>query len=392
MYNLILIDDDTVALRHLSKLFEWENFDFTLSAIFTNGKAAMDYIAQNHVDLVITDIKMPAKNGLDLAKECLELYPDTHFILLSAYRDFSYAQKAISYNVIDYITKPFNIPDIEESIRKAQKKLSSLKKEPFVSKSTLAVQQNIFSHILCGAIKDKEQLKTELNKIGLSERIMDNNCAIITIKFKDFKNFLENSWKYGIQRLHNAISLIYGTDENVFSSLIKYDFDIVEFILINKKGDDNFEIALNKYLQEFKYNMKSIFNLDFSDVEINSFSTVTEAAKKSFASKSIIEKAKQYISEHYGENISLKDIASQVSLSPIYFSAFFKQHTNENFSDYLKKVRLEKALELLVNTDIPITSICTMVGYKNITYFYNLIKLQTGMTPNVYRTFHIQKR
>lgn len=93
MYNLILIDDDTVALRHLSKLFEWENFGFTLSAIFTNGKAAMDYIAQNHVDLVITDIKMPAKNGLDLAKECLELYPDTHFILLSAYRDFSYAAK-----------------------------------------------------------------------------------------------------------------------------------------------------------------------------------------------------------------------------------------------------------------------------------------------------------
>ena len=390
MYKLILVDDDTVALRSLSEVFEWEKFGFTLLSTFTNGTAAMDFISQNLVDLVVTDIKMPALDGLEMAKNCFDRYPNTHFILISAYRDFSYAQKAISYNVIDYLTKPLSIPAMEEAMHKAHKKLSE-NKAPATSNSALAVQQNIFSHILCGDIKDKEHLKSELNTIGLDESVLDNNCAIVTIQFLGFQNFVKNIWKYGLTRLYNAISLAQETEENIFSSIMRFESDTVEFIMFSKTGNGNFEDNIQNYLKKFRSNVKTIFNLEFEISSISYYPSVTEAAEKRFLSSSIITKAKLYIEEHFGENISLKDIASLVSLSPIYFSAFFKQHTNENFSDYLKNVRLHKAIELLENTDIPVSSVCTMVGYKNITHFYNLIKAQTGMTPNEYRNFKSTK-
>ncbi len=388
MHNLILIEDDVVALRHLSKIFDWEDLGFTLSGIFTNGKAAMEYIDKNPVDLVITDIKMPAKSGLELAEECFEKYPHIRFILISAFRDFSYAQQAIRYNVIDYITKPFNISDFEKTLLKAAGVISHPKREAFADKNTLAVQQNIFSHILCGEIKNEEKLKDELNKIGLDEGILQNNCCLIIIKFKDFQMFLESSWKYGQERLYNAISLIYGTSEEVFSSIIKCDEDTLELIVINTDNRENLSETSEELIKKFEANLKSILNLEISEKSIIPFESVMDAAKKTLSSKSLIEKAKLYISNHFGETLSLKDIAAHVSLNPIYFSSFFKQQTGENFSDYLKNYRLKKALELLKNTDIPIVSICTMVGYKNTTHFYNLIKAHTNMTPNEYREYY----
>ena len=140
--------------------------------------------------------------------------------------------------------------------------------------------------------------------------------------------------------------------------------------------------------------MNSLLNLKCEEVSEEFYPSIysikQQYSDKDTSQKDIVERAKTYIKKHSSENISLKDVADHISLSPIYFGAFFKQHTGENFSNYLKNVRLEKALDYLKNTDMPISTICESVGYKNTTYFYDLIRLRTGMTPNEYRT-HYQK-
>lgn len=99
----------------------------------------------------------------------------------------------------------------------------------------------------------------------------------------------------------------------------------------------------------------------------------------------VMKKATDYIKEHYVENITLADVANHVALSSGYLSSIFKQNTGEKFIDYLSKIRIEKAKELLINSNIKITSVANLVGYKDPQYFHRVFKLYSGTTPSKFR-------
>ena len=120
---------------------------------------------------------------------------------------------------------------------------------------------------------------------------------------------------------------------------------------------------------------------DFLNEQISNLKKVTAAS-----SENIMEKAIDYIKKHYTENITLADVSHYVALSPGYFSSMFKQYTNEKFIDYISKLRINKAIDLLVNSNIKITAISNLVGYKDAQYFHRVFKLYTGNTPSKYRT------
>lgn len=95
--------------------------------------------------------------------------------------------------------------------------------------------------------------------------------------------------------------------------------------------------------------------------------------------------ALKYIDDNYGNFISLEKVAEVIGLNPVYLSYLFKKIKKENFSEYLNKVRLEKAEELLRNSTLRIGEISEEVGYKDARYFSSLFKKRTGMSPNEYR-------
>lgn len=101
--------------------------------------------------------------------------------------------------------------------------------------------------------------------------------------------------------------------------------------------------------------------------------------------KAYIFSAVQYLKENYGRKISLHEIASNSFLSPSYFSALFKEMTGSSFSKYLQKIRIEKACELLKNSDEKIGTIADKVGFYDIKPFYNAFKKLVGVTPNEFR-------
>jgi two-component system response regulator YesN len=100
-----------------------------------------------------------------------------------------------------------------------------------------------------------------------------------------------------------------------------------------------------------------------------------------------IQKVKDLISQKYMENITVARLCEEVYLSPNYLSFIFKQETGESVIEYITKVRMEAAKELLKSKDLKILEVSEMVGYENSTYFSTVFKKYTGMYPQKYRTF-----
>lgn len=101
--------------------------------------------------------------------------------------------------------------------------------------------------------------------------------------------------------------------------------------------------------------------------------------------KGAIREIQLYIRQHYAENLSLQLLAGQFYFHPNYLSKLFKLKTGQTFVEYLTQVRIEKAKELLLNTDCKVIDICAMIGYDNPRYFCRLFKKYTGMVPGEYR-------
>jgi len=109
-----------------------------------------------------------------------------------------------------------------------------------------------------------------------------------------------------------------------------------------------------------------------------------ESAKAKYGNI-VIEKAKEYINENYDKDITLEDVADCVYLSTVYLSRYFKQVTGENFINYLSKVRMEKAMELLNDSRYKVYEISQMVGYQSVKYFSGIFRRHTGLLPSDYR-------
>lgn len=98
--------------------------------------------------------------------------------------------------------------------------------------------------------------------------------------------------------------------------------------------------------------------------------------------------AKQYVAQHFNEPITLDGVCAAAGFSVSYFSKMFKQETGEGFSKYLARVRIDKAKELLRDTNLPVAQVCGMVGYSDIKHFTGTFKNLTSLKPSQYRKLY----
>ena len=98
-----------------------------------------------------------------------------------------------------------------------------------------------------------------------------------------------------------------------------------------------------------------------------------------------ITRAKQYIHEHQGDDISLGQVAEAVNTSTFYFCKMFKKSTGLNFTDYLSRVRIEKAKNLLINPNLRVSEIAYEVGFQSLTHFNRVFRKMVGQSPTDYR-------
>lgn len=104
-----------------------------------------------------------------------------------------------------------------------------------------------------------------------------------------------------------------------------------------------------------------------------------------------IEKMQEYVKQNYMNiNLSVELLAEAAGYSPYYFSKIFREITGQNVTDYIRKIRINKAKELLGNDNFRVNEIYTLIGFTNISQFYSVFKKDVGLTPMAYREYTLK--
>ena len=124
MHKIIMADDSALSLKGLEKNLDFASIGAELVCSFLNGMDVLAYLREHpDIDLLISDIRMPHITGLELAREALALNKMMKIVLISAYDDFEYAQEALRIGVTDYVQKPIQYKELQQTIQNALEKL-----------------------------------------------------------------------------------------------------------------------------------------------------------------------------------------------------------------------------------------------------------------------------
>lgn len=123
MYKLLIADDEPVIRSGISYL-DWASLQIEVAASVENGQDAYDFILNNEVDIVLTDVKMPIMDGLELIEKINALDRNIVSIVLSGYDDYEYVRHCLKNNVFDYLLKPLDIDEWEKTFRSVTKYLA----------------------------------------------------------------------------------------------------------------------------------------------------------------------------------------------------------------------------------------------------------------------------
>lgn len=122
-YTILLVDDESAVREGIRNRTPWERYNFKVVGEAGNGIEALEMIEELHPDVVITDIKMPYLDGMELIKEIRKSHPPVTIIIISGYDEFTYAQQAIRYDVSEYVLKPVTSEDICNLLERTAKHL-----------------------------------------------------------------------------------------------------------------------------------------------------------------------------------------------------------------------------------------------------------------------------
>lgn len=183
MYKVLLVDDEINILEGIASLVDWNGCGTSLIYKAHNGLMAFEYIQGNPPDIVVTDIKMPGLNGLELIEKVHAIYPEIKFIVLSGHDEFEYAKAAMQFNVKYYLLKPSNEEKIEEALKKVVSELNDQK-----GKEQLVI--NIKNKLQNVLPKAKEQFLKEFitnKKYGIPEWEYFSQLFEMEVSSQDFK-------------------------------------------------------------------------------------------------------------------------------------------------------------------------------------------------------------
>lgn len=171
LYNILLVDDEADVLQAMKRKIDWEAMGFCLAGTAENGQEALEMAEQLHIDVVMTDIKMPYMDGLTLCRKLKENYRNMKVVIYSGFDDFEFAREAVHLEAEEYLLKPISAKDMENVFRKIKDKLDQefsehrnlSKLSEYYQKSLPAMQEQLVMGILEGKItgdRAKNMLET----------------------------------------------------------------------------------------------------------------------------------------------------------------------------------------------------------------------------------------
>ncbi|NMA67264.1 MAG: helix-turn-helix domain-containing protein [Clostridiaceae bacterium] len=217
MIKVLIVEDENLIRKKLLHFIDYDALGMVVVADGANGVEGVELIKKYQPDIVLADINMPEKDGLDMISETLDY--DYIAIIISGYDYFSYAQRALKYGVTDYLLKPISLDDLEESLTNARE-LIYKKRDVISQKTSLG---NAVDISLDKIIKDSTVLaminyikNNYQDKISISDlsKELAYSESMLNRKFKKevYLTFNEYLNRY---RINKAIELLENSDYNI---------------------------------------------------------------------------------------------------------------------------------------------------------------------------------
>ena len=128
-YKVLLVDDEEEVRNAIEQRINWEELGFEVIGKAQNGVKAMEIAEKLQPDVVITDIKMPYMNGLELARNLKEENPGVRILILTGFDEFEYAKEAVHLEIEEYILKPVNANELSECLKRLKNVLDKEREE-----------------------------------------------------------------------------------------------------------------------------------------------------------------------------------------------------------------------------------------------------------------------
>ncbi|MCK9860341.1 response regulator [Paenibacillus sp. ATY16] len=245
MIRAIIVDDEEWTRMSLRKQADWEMLGIELAGEARNGAAAMELVRERKPHLVITDIRMPAMDGIRLMELLHAEYPEVLIIVISGYSDFEYARKALSFGAFEYILKPIETEPLMQALQRAADKLRHERERQAgyvdlfrkANLSDLLSKEKVLTRLVTSAASDSGEIENALRRHGL---LLDwPRTAVLTIEVANFEKVAAERYKQDKDLAHFVLA-------NVIGELFrKYPMTI----LFRNIGKDN-ELVLLKGLSE----------------------------------------------------------------------------------------------------------------------------------------------
>jgi len=416
-YKVFLVEDEIVTREGIRDTVDWAAAGYQFCGEAPDGEIALPLIYERRPETVITDIKMPFMDGLQLCRILRESLPATKIIILSGHDEFKYAQEAIQIGVTEYLLKPIIPQDLLTALRKVARQIDE---EHQTSAHLQALQAQMISQrsmlrerCLLDLVTGNSSAADFIEQAqGLEIDLLAPWYQVLVIRALPRTGAPAAPLYTLCQQVDAIIADVIG-DTN---SIISFKQGLEETILILKGETPEALAQQAQRLPEVLQRQIAAQTVSPLVIGVGQATERLGTIAQSFAqglaqisagarpppagmpaqpdnhqhepshSAALIGKARSYIDANYSNPaISLRLVAAQVLLSPTYFSVVFAREVGETFIEYLTNVRIHKAMELLRTTSLTSSEIAYQIGYHNPRYFYSVFRKVAGLPPNEFR-------
>ena len=355
MYRALTVDDDAAIRMQLKRMKVWgEPGGFELAGEATDGADAMNKLKNESFDLVITDIRMPKVDGIELLIHIIDQKLAPCVVFLSEHTEFRYAKQGLVYGAFDYLVKPVAEEDLRDLLYRARQHLASVRlaeEERQRSGSSDFLLPNAEISLLRDYMRDADKKSVDMAGI-VAEKVLAAFGPDVDKGWTVLKNILQEE-----------------TDKLYADSLWFGKFIDLRQVTIPETSSPAEPMQLIAVFME-------------------AVRKTTDAARKFRCLDMygpVVKEVSRYALENIDRNISANSIASSLFINRSYISQVFREKTGMTLGEYLTGLKMERAKALLDQEGIKIYELASRLGYKDIEYFSRLFKEHTGCSPAAYR-------
>lgn len=362
-YSVVIIDDEPWTREVVKHLGRWKELGLTIAGEASDGDLGLEMVRELQPDIILTDVRMPYLSGIELIRTLRAEKNDAQVIFFSGYDDSSYIRSALRLGADDYLLKPIKPNELNERLEKCVEARKRRSAEISESGTVIAKAPGFIDtawakpfYLLCEAL----QLALQSGDISAVEKKLTEIRSLIT------QNEGEEPRSSSLIQVYFALM---GTLQRFISSS-GYSVDEVF-----GKNDTAFVFGRESTCAAlFRFTRELLL------VAVERVSDLTRNS-----TKLNLEAVRDFAKESYTRGITLEETAAHFFVTKEYLSKVFKMKFGEGFTEYVTKLRMERALRLMCEYDIAIKDIGPAVGYLDTAHFYRVFKKHFGFTPGQMR-------